>query len=157
VAHAQVRVVIRRERGQVLAFFALLLPIVLMPVAAYAVDSVVVSTHAAGLQEATVQAAEEAAQQLSVTDLRTRREVALDSALARNSALATMSAVEPGASVQAVLVDGTQVTVITAELVSLPFNFLPVPSVKLAARASARLVSGYDSPSSRLPLPTSSF
>lgn len=148
---------IRHGSGQVLAFFALLLPIVLMPVAAYAVDSVVVSTRAAGLQEATVRAAEEAAQQLSVADLRAQGGLTLDSRRALSSALATMSVVEPGASVQAVLVDGTQVTVIAVEVVTLPFNFLPVPSVRLAAHASARLVAGYDSPSSRLPLPTSTL
>ncbi len=148
---------IRHQSGQVLAFFALLLPIVLMPVAAYAVDAVVVSTRAAGLQEATVQAAEEAAQHLNVADLRARRGLTLDSARARSAALATMSALEPGASVQAVLIDGTQVTVIAGEAVTLPFNFFPVPAVKLGARASARLVAGYDSPSSRLPLPTSTF
>jgi hypothetical protein len=147
----------RRESGQVLAFFALLLPIVLMPVAAYAVDSVVVSSRAAGLQQATIRAAEDAAQQLSVADLRAQGGLTLDSVRVRSSALATMSVVEPGASVQAVVIDGTQVTVIAVEVVTLPFNFLPVPSVRLAARASARLVAGYDSPSSLLPLPTSSF
>ncbi len=147
----------RNKRGQVLAFFALLLPIVLMPVAAYAVDAVVVSTHAAGLQEATVQAAEEAAQQLSVADLRARGRLALDSGSASRAAIATVLAVEPGASVHAVLIDGTQVTVIAGEVVILPFNFLPVPAVELGASASARLVAGYDSPSSRLPLPTSTF
>ena len=147
----------RPQSAQVLAFFALLLPIVLMPVAAYAVDSVVVSTRAAGLQAATVQAAEDAAQQLSVTDLRARGRLTLDSERVRRSALATMSVAEPGASVQAVTIDSTQVTVIALEVVTLPFNFLPVSSVRLAARASARLVAGYDSPSSRLPLPTSTF
>jgi hypothetical protein len=147
----------RHESGQVLAFFALLLPIVLMPVAAYAVDAVVVSTRAAGLQAATVQAAEEAAQQLSVTDLRSRGELTLDTDRAFSSALATMSAVEPGASLNVVRIDGAQVTVVAGESVTLPFNFLPVPAVRLAARASARLVAGYDSPSSFLPLPTSTF
>jgi hypothetical protein len=147
----------RHQSGQVLAFFAVLLPIVLMPVAAYAVDAVVVSTRAAGLQEATVRAAEEAAQQLRVTDLRAGGGLTLDPEQARSSALATVSAVEPGATVQSVLIDGTQVTVVAEEVVTLPFNFLPVPLVKLAARASARLVTGYDSPSSRLPLPTSTF
>jgi hypothetical protein len=148
---------IRNESGQVLAFFALLLPIVLMPVAAYAVDAVVVSTRAAGLQEAAVGAAEDAAQQLSVADLRARGGLTLDPRAARSSAVAAVSAVEPGASVQAVLIDATQVTVIAGEVVTLPFNFLPVAAVKLEAHASARLVAGYDSPSSRLPLPTSTF
>ena len=148
---------IRNASGQVLAFFALLLPIVLMPVTAYAVDAVVVSTRAAGLQDATVQAAEEAAQQLNVADLRAKGGLTLDPERARSSAVATVSAIEPGASVQAVLIDGNQVSVITGEVITLPLNFLPVAAVKLEARASARLVAGYDSPSSRLPLPTSTF
>ena len=63
----------------------------------------------------------------------------------------------PGATVESVVVIGTQVTLITADVVTLPFNFLPSSSIRLEARASARLVGGYDSPSSRLPLPTSTF
>jgi hypothetical protein len=49
------------------------------------------------------------------------------------------------------------VTVTAGEMVTLPFNFLPMPAIKLEARASARLVAGYAIPSSRLPLPTSNF
>ena len=157
MANAQACAVTRNASGQVLAFFALLLPIVLMPVAAYAVDAVVVSARAAGLQQATVQAAEDAAQQLSVADLRARRGVTLDSARAHSSAVATVAAIEPGASVQAVVIDGTQVTVVAGEVVALPFNFFPEAAARLQAHASARLVAGYDSPSSRLPLPTSTF
>ena len=151
------RAVSRRTGGQVLAFFAVMLPIVLMPVVAYAVDAAVVSNREAGLQEGTVQAAEEAAQQLNVPDLRARSGLTVDSALARSSAMATLSNVEPRASLESVSIDGTQVTVVASEVVTLPFNFLPVQVVRLRARASARLVAGYDSPSSRLPLPTSSL
>ena len=55
------------------------------------------------------------------------------------------------------VVKGAHVTVTTVEIVTLPFNFLPVPAIKLEARASAQLVAGYDTPSSHLPLPTRSL
>ena len=53
---------LNRESGQVLAFFALVLPIVLVPVGAYAVDATIVASREAALQAATAQAAETAAQ-----------------------------------------------------------------------------------------------
>jgi Flp pilus assembly protein TadG len=156
VAHAQALVVRRRERGQVLAFFAIVLPIILLPLAAYAVDVAFVSTRGAGLQEATAQAAEAAAQQADIGALRSRSELAIDASKARAIATQSVRAAEPGASVEAVQVAGAVVTVTATEVVMLPFNFLPPRAVKLEAHASARLV-GYDSPSSRLPLPTSTF
>jgi Flp pilus assembly protein TadG len=148
---------ISRERGQVLAFFAIVLPIILLPLAAYAVDAAFVATRAAGLQEATAQAAEAAAQQVNVAALRSRSELVIDASIARMVSTQSISESEPGASVESVAVAGAQVTVTAGELVTLPFNFLPVPAIRLEARASARLVGGYDSPSSRLPLPTRSF
>src|SRR5260370_7702721 len=60
----------RACRGQVLAFFALVLSIVLLPVAAYAVDATIVAGREADLQAATAQAAETAAERLNVTSLR---------------------------------------------------------------------------------------
>jgi Flp pilus assembly protein TadG len=148
---------IGQERGQVLAFFAILLPIILLPLAAYAVDAAFVSTRAAGLEEATAQAAEAAAQQVNVDALRSRSDLTIDASIARAVAIQAMSESEPGASVESVVVLGALVTVTAREVVTLPFNFLPAPAVKLDARVSARLVGGYDSPSSRLPLPTSTF
>ena len=147
----------RSQEGQVLAFFAILLPIVLLPVAAYAVDAAFVSTRAASLQEATAQAAEAAAQQVDVTALRSRSMLVIDTATAVALANDELRRSVPGAKVESVVVVGAQVTLITAEVVTLPFNFLPASSIRLEARASARLVGGYDSPSSRLPLPTSTF
>ena len=146
-----------RERGQVLAFYAILLPIVLLPLAAYAVDAAFVSSRAAGLQEATAQAAEAAAQQVNVAVLRSRSELTIDASIARTVAKQAMRESEQGARVLSVVVVGSVVTVSTEEVVRLPFNFLPAAAIKLSARASARLVGGYDSPSSRLPLPTSTF
>src|SRR6202521_6407192 len=54
------------QAGQVLAFFAIVIPVVLLPVAAYAVDASIVAGREAGLQAATAQAAETAAQQLNI-------------------------------------------------------------------------------------------
>jgi hypothetical protein len=146
-----------RQPGQVLAFFAVLLPIILLPLAAYAVDAAFVSTRAAGLQAATALAAESAAQQVNVARLRARSQLTVDASTARSVAMRAISESEPGASVDSVVVVGALVTIVTSEDVSLPFNFLPVPAVRFHAQAAARLVAGYDSPSSRLPLPTSSF
>src|SRR5258708_35686044 len=58
------------QRGQVMAFIAVALAIVLMPLAAYAIDVRTVSAAAATLQEATATAALEAAQQLDETGFR---------------------------------------------------------------------------------------
>lgn len=148
---------IRNERGQVLAFFAVLLPIVLLPLAAYAIDAAFVATRAAGLQEAVAQAAEAAAQQVDISALRSGSGLVIDASSARAVATQAIGASDPRASVESVVVVGDVVTVTAGEVVRLPFNFLPVPAVRLDARASARLVPGYDNPSSRLPLPTSTF
>ena len=150
-------VVNKRKRGQVLAFFAVLLPIVLLPVAAYAVDAAFVATRSAGLHEATAQAAEAAAQQLDIDAFRSRSELVVDASMARNVAVRTITESEPDAIVGSVVVKGALVTISVAEVVTLPFNFLPARAIRLEARASAQLVAGYDTPSSRLPLPTKSF
>lgn len=147
----------RGDRGQVLAFYAVLLPIVLLPLAAYAVDVAFVSARAAGLQEATAQAAETAAQQLNVDALRSRSELIVDAQAAADVASRAMSDSEPEATVESVIVVGSMVTISTREVIRLPFNFLPASATVIYARASARLVGGYDSPSSLLPLPTNTF
>lgn len=145
------------RRGQVLAFFAVALTVVLLPVAAYAVDAATAGAAEARLQEATSQAALEAAQQLGVNALRSQARITVDASAASRAALDIMAAQEPAASVRSVVVAGPNVTVTTDEIVHLPFDFFPVPAVHLEAQATARLTSGYDRPSSRLPLPTSSF
>ena len=147
----------RRDRGQVLAFYAVLLPIVLLPLAAYAVDIAFVSTRAAGLQEATAQAAETAAQQVNVDALRSHSALIVDAQAAPAVASRAMSDLEPEATVDSVIIVGSMVTLATSEVITLPFNFLPAPATVIHARASARLVGGYDRPSSLLPLPTSTF
>ncbi|HEX9475870.1 MAG TPA: hypothetical protein VGA41_04385, partial [Candidatus Dormibacteraeota bacterium] len=83
---------IRIQRGQVMAFVAVALAIVLMPVAAYAIDAATVSAAAAALQEATATAALEAAQQLDTNDFRAVGAMEVDVAAARKAAEAVLAA-----------------------------------------------------------------
>jgi hypothetical protein len=145
------------QLGQVMSFVAVTLAVVLVPVAAYAVDAVTVGAAEAVLQEATATAAVEAAQQVDATALRAGRGISIDVAAARQVVLDVLAAEAPAASVSSVTVTGAMVTVATGELVRLPFGIVAAGAVHLNALASARLSSGYDKPSSRLPLPTSTF
>jgi hypothetical protein len=147
----------RGAHGQVLAFYAVLLPVVLLPLAAYAVNVAFVSSRTAGLQGATAQAAEAAAQQVDAGALRSHSELKIDTQTAPAVASSTMHDLEPQATIESVTVIGSTVTISTSELVTLPFNFLPAPATVIHAHATARLVGGYDRPSSLLPLPTSNF
>lgn len=146
-----------RQRGQVMAFIAVALAIVLLPLAAYAIDVATVSAAAAALQEATATAAMEAAQQIDAVDFRAGGALTVEAGAAGRSARAVLAAEAPSASVSSVTVSGAEVTVVAGELVQLPLDFLPARLVRLHARASARLAGGYDRLSSREPLPISSF
>jgi Flp pilus assembly protein TadG len=132
-----------RQSAQVLTFFALVLPIVLLPVAAYAVDATIVAGRAAGLQAATVQAAETAAQQLNIGVLRSSGILTVDPGTAALVATRTLAQEEPAASLDSSIVTGATVTVMTSEPVTLPFSIL-ARTITLHARATARLVPGYD-------------
>ena len=142
--------------GQVLVFFALVLPLVLLPVAAYAVDAAVTASEYARLVEVTVRAAEDAAQQVDVAKLRASGALVLDIAAAERAAHDDLM-IEPGASLIAVGVAGDLVTVATAESVALPLDFVGAARVRVHASATARIAPGYDRPSSLLPLPVSTF
>ncbi len=145
-----------RQSGQVLVFFALVLPIVLLPVAAYAVDAAVTAEGYARLVEVTARAAEDAAQQIDVPALRANGAIVLD-ALAAGQAARDDVMADPDARLVAITVEGGRITVFASESVMMPLNLLGPPSVPLHATASARIAPGYDSPSSRLPLPVSTF
>jgi hypothetical protein len=121
------------------------------------VDAAFVSTRVAGLQAATEQAAEAAAQQLDVGALRSRSVLAVDPLTARVIAASAIKDSEPGATVDSVVVAGSMVTISSREVVTLPFNFLPAQAIVIHASATARLVGGYDRPSSLLPLPINNF
>lgn len=145
------------QRGQVMAFIAVTLAMVLMPVAAYAVDAATVSAAAASLQEATATAAIESAQQLDTTEFRFSGRLTVDVEAARQVARAVLAAEAPSASVSSVAVEGAEVTVSASELVHLPFDFFPMRVARLDATASARLQPGYDNPSSFVPLRVRTF
>lgn len=136
-----------RERGQVLAFFALVLPLVLLPVVAFAVDAAVLGADAAALQAATARAAEVAVEQIDVAAFRAGGGLALDQTGVVSAATQTLLDAEPGASVDSVGIAGTQVTLSVSEHVQ-PALPLWTGEVTLHARASARLSAGYDWPSS---------
>jgi hypothetical protein len=157
MAHSQDDALTPSQRGQVMAFIAVALAIVLMPVAAYAVDAAAVSAAAATLQEATAIAAMESAQQLDTAAFRSAGRLTVDADAARQVARAVLAAEAPSASLSSVAVQGAEVTVSAAELVPLPFDFFPMRIARLDATASARLLPGYDKPSSFLPLPFSTF
>ena len=137
----------RRQRGQVMAFIAVALATVLMPVAAYVIDVATVTAAAAALQEATATAAMEAAQQFDAIDFRSGGALTVDAGAAEATARAVVSAEAPSAYVSSVTVSGAEVTVVAGERVLLPLDFLPSRLVNLEARASARLAGGYDKPS----------
>ena len=157
MAQSQNGGVIRGQHGQVMAFIAVALAIVLLPIAAYAIDAATVSAAAAALQEATSMAALEAAQQLDASELRATGVMTVDASAARGVAGNVLAAEAPSAALTIVDVSGAEVTVEAHEVVHLPFAFFPSQVVQLDARASARLAGGYDRPSSFLPLPTSTF
>jgi hypothetical protein len=135
-----------KEGGQVLAFFALVLPMVLLPVAAYAVDATIVAGREAGLQAATAQAAESAAQQLNAAALRSSGALTLNTSAVTLVANQTLVDEEPGATVDASTISGVEVTLVTSESVTLLFSVF-TRSVTLHTRATARLAPGYDRPS----------
>src|SRR6267143_5723352 len=110
MAHASIRIVIRSQRGQVMAFIAVALAIVLMPLAAYAIDVATVSAAAAALQEATATAAIEAAQQLDVIDFRAVGAMTVEAGAARRAAGAVLAAQAPSAALSSVTVSGAEVT-----------------------------------------------
>lgn len=140
-----------------MAFMAVALALVLMPLAAYAVDAATVGAAASILQEATAVAAMEAAQQLDVNDFRAGGAITVDVGSARVAAREVLAAEAPAASLSSVTIIAAEVSVAARELVHLPFDFFPGHTIRLEAHASARLASGYASPSSRLPLPVNTF
>ena len=145
------------QRGQVLVFFALALPLILLPVVAYAVDASVTAGVYSRLVEVTARAAEEAAQQIDAANLRAADGVVPDLDAATRMAKVVLAAAEPAAILKSVTVSGQDVRVITTETVVMPFNFVRAADLVLRVSANARIVAGYESPSSRLPLPTSTF
>ena len=136
-----------RQQGQALAFLALVLPLVLLPVAAFGAEAGLLSARQAHLVEVTAQAALDAAQQLDSAALRAGSGWAIDRAAALRVAAADLAQQEPAAVLDGVRVAGAQVTVTVHEVVPLRLAaFVGVRSATLRAELSARLTPGYGGP-----------
>ena len=145
------------QRGQVLIFVALVLPIVLLPAAAFAVDAASAAGVHARLEQATWSAAEAAVQQIDANALRAGKGITLDQGSLDAVVREALAAEDPDAIIERLAVADLYVTIEAAEPLRLPLNFLGAPVVTLHAQATARLTLGYDRPSSFLPLPVSTF
>jgi hypothetical protein len=147
-----------RGRGQTLVFVAVVLPLVLLPVAAYATEAALLSTRHARLQAVAAQAAEDAVQQLDEAALRSGEALRVDPARASELVAGEVGEQAPEAVVDEVTVSGAAVTVRLHERLPLVLAvWIPGREVTLRAQAQARLRPGYESPSSLLAFPTSTF
>ena len=130
--------------GQVLVYVALLLPLVLLPVAAYAVAATSLDAQHARLQGAVAQAAEDAVQEIDDRSLRLGGPVRPDPAAAEAAARAELAASEPEAVVDSVTVVAGVLELKAHENVEAPLaGFLPAGAVRLGAGARARLGAGF--------------
>ena len=145
------------QGAQVMVFVALALPLVLLPVAAFAVDAAAVASGHAQLEQATARAAESAVQWIDSAVFRSGAGLALDQNGVEDAVREVMAADDPAAAIESITIAGLTVTVGTLESIVLPLNFLGAPSVNLRARSTARLTLGYERPSSFLPLSVSTF
>lgn len=137
-----------------MALFALYLPLLLLPLAGYAVDSTLLSARSAVLRGAVDQAAEDAVQVVDVARLRSSGRLFLAPAEAQALAADSLRARDPAAALEHVTVTNEAVTLVATEEVRLAFGgFLGAGSVTLSATARARLRPGYFSPSNLAPFP----
>lgn len=148
----------RVQAGQALVLLALLLPLVLLPVAGYAVEATYAANRAALLQWACARAAEDAAQAIDDTALRQSSTLQVSAAQAQTVAAAQLRVLDQRAVLDAFTADGATVSISAHELVPATFAiWIPGGVLRVDAGAQARLTAGYSSPSSRLPLSTRSF
>jgi hypothetical protein len=134
-------------KGQALVFFALLLPLVLLPVAAFGAEAGFLAARQAHLSEVTAQAALDAAQQLDQAALRAGAGWRLDSAAAHVVAIRDLADQEPAAVLDAFTADGAQVKLSAHEMVPLRLaSFAGARSATLRAAVIARLTPGYRTP-----------
>jgi hypothetical protein len=135
------------KRAQALVFFAIVLPAVLLPVAALAAETALVAERQSRLSEGTALAATAAALALDTGALRAGTGWALDVAAARHAAAVALLSADPRAVLDSALVSSNQVTISAHELVRLQLAvFVPRGGVSVRATATARLTPGYGSP-----------
>jgi len=148
----------RSQAAQTLVALALFLPLVLVPVAAYAVEAALLATRASLLQAAVARAAEDATQALDVTALRSGGVLRLNPSEAARIAGESLAGQDSTARLDDVTVGELSVTVRAHDEVPLAFGgILHAGTVRLATVATARLTAGYRSPSSRVALPKRSL
>ena len=148
----------RPPTGQALVMFALLLPLVLLPIAGYAIEAALLSARAALLHAAVALAAEDAAQMIDAGTLRAGGALRLDAGAASTVARASLAREDPQARPDSVAVGALTVSVTAEDRVALGFGgLLQLGAATLRASATARLAAGYVSPSSRFPLPKRSL
>ena len=138
----------RSQAAQTLVIFALLLPLVLLPVAAYAVQATLLASRASLLQAAAARAVEDASQALDVGAFRSEGVLRLDAAQATRIARTTLAEQDPAAQLDDFTVGGLSVTIRAHDTVGMEFGgILRAGRVTLATAATAKLTAGYGGPS----------
>jgi hypothetical protein len=136
------------EAAQTLVIFALLLPLVLLPIASYAIQATLLASRASLLQASVARAAEDGAQAVDVAGFRSSGVLRLDAKKARQVAGASLAEQDRLARLDGVEVGPTTVTVRAHDEVPLGFGgILSAGTASLAAVATARLTLGYRNPS----------
>jgi hypothetical protein len=137
----------RGQAAQTLVAFALFLPLVLLPVVAYAVQATLLATRASLLQSSAARAAEDASQAVDIGALRSRGVLRLDPAEATRIAAASLAGEDAAARLDGVVVGPVSVTVSAHDQVPLEFGgILRAGTVTLTTVATARLTAGYRNP-----------
>lgn len=137
---------------------AFLIPLVLLPVAAYAIEATYAASRAALLDWACVRAAEDAVQSIDATALRGSSALVVDPAAALSAAQRELVQLDPKAVLDRWWSSSSQFELWAHESVPVTLAlWVPGRAVQVSASATAQLTPGYSSPSSRLPFSTSSF
>lgn len=136
------------RRGQAMVLFALLLPLALLPAAAYGAEVSLIAARQARLAEVAAVVALDAAQQLDVASLRAGGGFAVAASAATAAAASEVAALEPAAALSSVAVAGPSVSVTITERVPLRLaTFVRGASVRLTATAAASIATGLGAPS----------
>ncbi len=110
----------RDEAGQTLVALALLLPLVLLPVVAYAIQATLLASRASLLQAAAARAAEDASQAVDIGALRSRGVLQLDASEASRIARTSLAAEDAAAELDGVAVGPVSVSAASSEPAASP-------------------------------------
>lgn len=135
---------VKGQRGQVLAYLAVVAPLLLLPLTAYVIEVTRLAAAQARLEAVAATTAEDAVQQIDVSSFRSGGGLRPDAAAAAATAKVEVTAREPGAAVDGVTVTGASLALQVSEPVPLVFaGFLGASTVRVHARALATLKAGY--------------